>query len=129
MRFRLHSGAGASSIPREQSSRDIYSIKNIGVNGQTALGERQEGTEQRYFPPGVCPSPVTAEVPPFQGLPAGGMADCGAPRGGEGQGCWHGDPGSCTGLVTLLRLYPDYFQKFESVRFERSIFAKVLGIS
>lgn len=46
VRFRLHSGTGASSIPRERSSRDLYSTQHMRVNGQPALEERQEGTEK-----------------------------------------------------------------------------------
>lgn len=72
-----------------------------------------------------CPSPVRVQGDTLPALPAGGTAEWGAPRGGEGRGCWHRLLGSCTGLATLLRLCPDYFQKFEGVECEIKVFAKI----
>lgn len=130
VRIRLHSGAGASSIPGEQSSRDIYRIKNMKVNRQSHYRTgRREPSRVSTLSSGVCPSSVTVEGAALPTAPRGRNGRVGASRGGEGQGCGHRDLGSCMDLATLQRLYPGYFLKFECVEFEMSILANFLRIS
>lgn len=117
MKFRLQSGAVASSNPREQNTGDFYSTKpeserTVSLGG-TAGGNRKK---HRQLPLQLCPKATDS-------------GKCRAPHGsvwedgqsgdhrGERRGVamWNRELGSCTDLETRMRLYSACFRKFGGI--------------
>lgn len=65
VKFRLHSGVGASSIPRAPSARSpaTFTAHKDGDERTAALETRREESKkgQRRLPAGLCPSAPPAE--------------------------------------------------------------------